>query len=160
MVVSAAVLAFVVLYNLNNINITERRRELATFRLIGFYNSELAAYIFRENIILTVFGIVIGIIMGIVLHRFVMVTVETDVYMFGRELEPLSILIAVILTVIFTVVVNIITYFSLKKIDMKIDELKATEGTYLLNKKVEKGSEAVNEYVVNEEQEASKVMGF
>ena len=126
MVVSAAVLAFVVLYNLNNINITERRRELATFRLIGFYNSELAAYIFRENIILTVFGIVIGIIMGIVLHRFVMVTVETDVYMFGRELEPLSILIAVILTVIFTVVVNIITYFSLKKIDM-VESLKSVE---------------------------------
>ncbi len=126
MVISAAVLAFVVLYNLNNINITERRRELATFRLIGFYNNELASYIFRENIILTFFGILIGIVMGVVLHNFVMVTVETDVYMFGRELEPLSIIIAIVLTIIFTVIVNIITYFSLKKIDM-VESLKSVE---------------------------------
>lgn len=126
MVASAAILAFVVLYNLNNINITERRRELATFRLIGFYNNELASYIFRENIILTVFGIVIGTVMGVVLHQFVMITVETDVYMFGREVEPISIIIAIILTVIFTIIVNIITYFSLKKIDM-VESLKSVE---------------------------------
>jgi putative ABC transport system permease protein len=126
MVVSAAILAFVVLYNLNNINITERRRELATFRLIGFYNNELASYIFRENIVLTVLGIVVGIVMGIVLHKFVMLTVETDVYMFGRELEPVSILIAIVLTVIFTVLVNAITYFSIKKIDM-VESLKSVE---------------------------------
>jgi putative ABC transport system permease protein len=126
MVVSAAILAFVVLYNLNNINITERRRELATFRLIGFYNNELASYIFRENIVLTVLGIVVGIVMGVVLHRFVMITVETDVYMFGRELELASILIAIVLTIIFTVMVNIITYFSLKKIDM-VESLKSVE---------------------------------
>ena len=126
MVVSAAVLAFIVLYNLNNINITERRRELATFRLIGFYNNELASYVFRENIILTAFGIIIGIVLGIVLHNFVMVTVETDVYMFGRELDPLSILIAIVLTIIFTVIVNLITYFSLKKIDM-VESLKSVD---------------------------------
>jgi putative ABC transport system permease protein len=126
MVASAAILAFVVLYNLNNINITERRRELATFRLIGFYNNELASYIFRENIILTVFGIILGIVMGVVLHQFVMITVETDVYMFGRELEPISVLIAIVLTIIFTVIVNVITYFSLKKIDM-VESLKSVE---------------------------------
>ncbi|MBQ8768001.1 MAG: ABC transporter permease [Clostridia bacterium] len=126
MVVSAAVLAFVVLYNLNNINITERRRELATFKLLGFYNNELASYVYRENVILTALGIILGIIMGVVLHRFVMVTVETDVYMFGRELEPVSIVIAIVLTIIFTVIVNAITYLSLKKIDM-VESLKSVE---------------------------------
>ena len=125
-VVSAAILAFVVLYNLNNINITERRRELATFRLLGFYNNELASYVFRENIVLTIFGIILGTVMGVVLHKFVMITVETDVYMFGRELELLSIIIAIILTVIFTVIVNVITYFSIKKIDM-VESLKSVE---------------------------------
>ena len=99
---------------------------VATFRLIGFYNNELASYIFRENIVLTVLGIVVGIVMGIVLHKFVMLTVETDVYMFGRDLEPVSILIAIVLTVIFTVLVNAITYFSIKKIDM-VESLKSVE---------------------------------
>ncbi len=126
MVVSAAILAFVVLYNLNNINITERRRELATFRLLGFYNKELASYIYRENIILTIFGIILGVVLGVVLHRFVMITVETDVYMFGRELEPLSIVIATVLTIIFTVIVNLIMRHSLKKIDM-VESLKSVE---------------------------------
>ncbi len=126
MVASAAILAFVVLYNLNNINITERRRELATFKLLGFYNNELASYVYRENIILTVFGIIIGIIMGVVLHQFVMITVETDVYMFGRDLKFMSIIIAIVLTVIFTIIVNAITYLSLKKIDM-VESLKSVE---------------------------------
>jgi putative ABC transport system permease protein len=122
MVASAAILAFVVLYNLNNINITERRRELATFKLLGFYDNELASYVYRENIILTIFGI----ILGIVLHKFVMITVETDVYMFGRELKFASVIIATIITIIFTAIVNAIMYFSLKKIDM-IESLKSVE---------------------------------
>lgn len=126
MVVSAAILAFVVLYNLNNINITERRRELATFRLLGFYNNELSSYIYRENIILTIFGIILGIVLGIALHNFVMITVETDVYMFGRELSPISIGIATVLTIIFTVIVNLIMRHSLKKIDM-VESLKSVE---------------------------------
>ncbi len=126
MVVSAAVLAFVVLYNLNNINITERRRELATFKLLGFYNNELAAYVYRENIILTVLGIILGTIMGVILHKFVMITVETDVYMFGRNLNFSSVIIAVILTVVFTVAVNAIMYYNLKKIDM-VESLKSVE---------------------------------
>ncbi len=126
MVVSAAILAFVVLYNLNNINITERRRELATFRLLGFYNKELATYVYRENVILTVLGIIVGTIMGVILHRFVMITVETDVYMFGRTLNFSSIVIAVVLTVIFTVAVNAIMYYNLKKIDM-VESLKSVE---------------------------------
>ena len=126
MVSSAAILAFVVLYNLNNINITERRRELATFKLLGFYDNELASYVYRENVVLTIFGIILGIVFGIILHRFVMTTMETDVYMFGRELKLLSVVIAIIITVIFTVIVNAIMYFSLKKIDM-IESLKSVE---------------------------------
>lgn len=126
MVVSAAILAFVVLYNLNNINITERRRELATFKLLGFYDNELASYVYRENVVLTIFGIILGIVLGIILHKFVMITVETDVYMFGRELAFSSIIIATIMTVVFTVIVNAIMYFSLKKIDM-VESLKSVE---------------------------------
>ncbi len=126
MVASAAILAFVVLYNLNNINITERRRELATFKLLGFYNNELASYVYRENVVLTVFGIILGIILGIVLHKFVMITVETDMYMFGRELSFISVIIATVITIIFTVIVNAIMYLSLKKIDM-VESLKSVE---------------------------------
>jgi putative ABC transport system permease protein len=126
MVASAAILAFVVLYNLNNINISERRRELATFRVLGFYDNELASYVYRENIILTILGIIVGIIMGVILHRFVMITVETDMYMFGRELRFSSIVISTILTVIFTVIVNAIMKKKLEKIDM-IESLKSVE---------------------------------
>lgn len=126
MIVAAAVLAFVVLYNLNNINISERRRELATLKLLGFYDKEMSAYVYRENIVLTILGTILGIFIGIVLHRFVMVTVETDVYMFGRELHPLSILIGAVLTILFSVAVNVFMYFKLKKIDM-IESLKSVE---------------------------------
>lgn len=126
MIIAAAILAFVVLYNLNNINISERRRELATLKLLGFYNGELAQYVYRENIILTLLGTLLGVGLGIVLHQFVMVTVETDIYMFGRELEWYSIAIAAVLTIVFTVVVNSIMYFKLKKVDM-IESLKSVE---------------------------------
>lgn len=126
MIVAAAILAFVVLYNLNNINISERRRELATLKLLGFYDKELNAYVYRENVVLTLIGTVLGIFLGIVLHRFVMVTVETDVYMFGRELQPLSIAIGAVLTIIFALATNLIMYFRLKKIDM-IESLKSVE---------------------------------
>lgn len=126
MIIAAAILAFVVLYNLNNINISERRRELATLKLLGFYNGELAQYVYRENIILTLLGTLLGVGLGIVLHQFVMVTVETDIYMFGRELEWYSIAIAAVLTIIFAMIVNSIMYFKLKKVDM-IESLKSVE---------------------------------
>lgn len=126
MIVAAAVLAFVVLYNLNNINISERRRELATLKLLGFYDGELSAYVYRENVVLTILGTILGIFIGIVLHKFVMVTVETDVYMFGRELQPLSIVIGAVLTIVFALATNLIMYFKLKKIDM-IESLKSVE---------------------------------
>lgn len=126
MILAAGVLAFVVLYNLNNINISERRRELATIKLLGFYDGELAGYVYRENIILTLLGTLLGVFLGILLHKFVMVTVETDVFMFGRELSPWSILIGAVLTVIFSAIVNFIMYFKLKKIDM-VESLKSVE---------------------------------
>ena len=126
MIVAAAILAFVVLYNLNNINISERHRELATLKLLGFYDKELSAYVYRENVVLTILGTILGIFLGIVLHRFVMITVETDVYMFGRELQPLSIVIGAVLTIIFALATNLIMYFRLKKIDM-IESLKSVE---------------------------------
>lgn len=126
MIVAAALLAFVVIYNLNNINISERRRELATIKLLGFYDDEVAKYVYRENIVLTVLGTLLGIILGIVLHRFVMGTVETDVYMFGRSLKFLSVVISAILTVVFSMLVNILMYYKLKKIDM-VESLKSVE---------------------------------
>ena len=126
MVIAAGLLAFVVLYNLNNINISERRRELATLKLLGFYDKETASYVYRENIILTLLGTILGVGLGIILHRFVMTTVETDVYMFGRELNGLSIVIGAVLTIVFAIIVNIVMYFKLKKIDM-VESLKSVE---------------------------------
>ncbi len=126
MIIAAAILAIIVLYNLNNINISERRRELATLKLLGFYDGELAQYVYRENIILTLLGTLLGVGLGIVLHQFVMVTVETDIYMFGRELEWQSIAIATALTIVFAMLVNSIMYFKLKKVDM-IESLKSVE---------------------------------
>ncbi len=126
MIIAAAVLAFVVLYNLNNINISERKRELATLKLLGFYDGELNAYISRENVVLTILGTILGIFMGILLHQFVMITVETDVYMFGRELQPISIVISAALTIIFSLTTNLIMYFKMQKIDM-IESLKSVE---------------------------------
>lgn len=126
MIIAAAILAFVVLYNLNNINISERRRELATLKLLGFFDNELNAYVYRENVVLTLLGTILGVFLGIGLHQFVMITVETDMYMFGRELEPLSIAIGAVLTIIFALATNLIMYFKLKKIDM-IESLKSIE---------------------------------
>lgn len=126
LIVAAGLLAFVVLYNLNNINITERRRELATLRVLGFYDKELAAYVYRENVVLTIFGIILGIAFGVVLHAFVMRTIETDVIMFGRVMKIWSYLFSVLFTIGFSVLVNWVMYFRLKKIDM-VESLKSVE---------------------------------
>lgn len=115
-----------VLYNLNNINITERRRELATLKVLGFYNKELAFYVYRENIVLTIFGVIFGIVLGIILHAYVMSTIETDYIMFGKEMTALSYLASILLTVLFTAIVNFVMYFRLKKIDM-VESLKSAE---------------------------------
>lgn len=126
MIVAAGLLAFVVIYNLNNINIGERRRELAAIKLLGFTDKETAMYVYRENFVLTLIGTVLGIFMGILLHRFVMTTVETDMEMFGRELSPWSILIGAVLTILFAVLVNFAMYRKIKKIDM-VESLKSVE---------------------------------
>ena len=125
-IVCAAALAFVVLYNLTNINITERMRELATLKVLGFYDGELSAYVYRENVILTVFGVAMGIVMGKLLHRWVILTVEIDLLMFGRNLEPESYVYSVILTVLFSLLVNLVAHKKLKKLDM-VESLKTVE---------------------------------
>ena len=126
MILAAGLLAFVVLYNLNNINITERRRELATLKVLGFYDGELAAYVYRENVLLTLFGIVLGLVLGFFLHLFVMYTIATEMVMFGAEMHVLSYVFSVLLTAVFAVLVNFIMYFRLKKVDM-VESLKSVE---------------------------------
>lgn len=125
-IVCAAALAFVVLYNLTNINITERMRELATLKVLGFHDGELSAYIYRENVILTVFGVAMGMVMGKLLHQWLILTVEIDMLMFGRQLSLISYAYAVVLTVLFSLLVNLAAHRKLKKLDM-VESLKTVE---------------------------------
>ncbi len=126
LIVSAGLLAFVVLYNLNNININERERELATLKVLGFYDMEVASYVYRENILLTILGAAAGCVIGQVMHAFIIKTVEVDMTMFGRQIYPRSFLLGTLLTVAFSVIVNFAMYFKLKKIDM-VESLKSIE---------------------------------
>ncbi|MCF0133757.1 MAG: ABC transporter permease [Blautia sp.] len=126
LIVSAGLLAFVVLYNLNNININERKRELATIKVLGFYNSEVDMYVYRENILLTIFGILLGVGIGKLLHRFIIETVEVDACMFGRNVNLPSFFIAAAYTAGFSIIVNVVMHFKLKKIDM-VESLKSVE---------------------------------
>ena len=125
-ILAAAALAMVVLYNLSNINITERQRELATIKLLGFYDGEVSAYVYRENIVLTVFGIALGILMGHWLHVYLVRSTEIDLMMFGRETDPMSYLYAAVLTALFSFLVNLLAHFRMKKIDM-VESLKSAE---------------------------------
>ena len=124
--VSAAALAFVVLFNLTNINITERMRELATLKVLGFYTGELNAYIYRENIFLTIFGILLGLVLGKFLHQWLIITVEIDMVMFGRDAGAMSYVYAAVLTALFSFLVNVISRKKLKKIDM-VESLKTVD---------------------------------
>lgn len=126
LIISAGLLAFVVLYNLNNINITERKRELATIKVLGFYDNEVSAYVYRENILLTLIGTVAGVLLGSLLHRYVIATVEIDSVMFTRIIENISFVYSALLTFGFSVFVNVVMYFKLKKIDM-VESLKSVE---------------------------------
>ena len=126
LVLSAGMLAFVVLYNLNNINITERRRELATLKVLGFYDGEVSAYVYRENVVLTLIGAALGCLLGKVLHQFVILTVEIDTVMFGRNIDLSSFVYSVLITIGFSCFVNWVMYFKLKKIDM-VESLKSVE---------------------------------
>ena len=125
-IVAAAALAFVVLYNLTNINITERTRELATLKVLGFFDRETTAYVYRENIFLTIFGIALGLVLGRLLHAWMVLTVEVDLVMFGRTAPPYAYVLAAVLTVVFSVMVNIAAHFKLKKVDM-VESLKTVE---------------------------------
>lgn len=126
LIVSAGLLAFVVLYNLNNINISERRMELATIKVLGFYDGEVGAYVYRENILLTILGTIAGTILGIILHKYVIFTTEVDLIMFGRQIYVQSYIYSILLTIAFSILVNAFVYFQLKKIDM-VESLKSTE---------------------------------
>lgn len=117
-IISAGGLAFVVLYNLNNINICERVRELATLKVLGFYDKDVSTYVFRENMVLSVVGILTGYFAGNLLHEFVMDTVEVDMVMFGRNIDLLSYIYATLITIGFTLIINLTMHFKLKKIDM------------------------------------------
>ena len=126
LIISAGMLAFVVLYNLNNINITERQRELATLKVLGFYDMEVSEYVFRENILLSFIGILAGAVFGIFLHRYVITTVEVDAVMFGRNIKALSFVYSGVITFGFSMFVNMVMHFKLKKIDM-VESLKSVE---------------------------------
>lgn len=125
-ILAAAALAMVVLFNLSNINITERQRELATIKLLGFYDGEVSAYVYRENIVLTVFGILMGCFMGHWLHIYLVRSTEIDLMMFGRQTAPSAYVYAAILTALFSLLVNVLAHFKMKKIDM-VESLKSAE---------------------------------
>lgn len=126
MIICAAALAFVVLYNLTNINIAERVREIATFKVLGFYSKETSSVIYKENIVLTLGGIVSGLVMGIFLTGFIIQTVEVDNVMFGREILPTSFIFAALLTLAFALLVNFVMGFKIKKVNM-VESLKSVE---------------------------------
>lgn len=126
LIVCAAFLALTVLYNLSEINLTERRRELATVKVLGFFDRETAAYINRENFMSTVIGIMLGSVLGRLLHLFVTATVEVETVMFNRRLIWWAYLAGAAVTVLFSAAVNIVMTFKLRKIDM-VESLKAAE---------------------------------
>lgn len=125
-IVSAATLAFIVLYNLTNINVSERERELSTIKVLGFYDKEVTMYVYRENLVLTLMGIVAGLILGVIMHRFVINTAEVDLMRFSRHINFTSYLYSGLLTFLFSGLVMVLMHFKLKYIDM-IEALKAQE---------------------------------
>lgn len=126
LILSAGLLAFIVLYNLNNINITERRRELATIKVLGFYDNEVASYVYRDSLALTAMGCVVGVFMGKIMHHQVIITAEVELMMFGRNILMPSYAYSILLTLLFSVIVNGVMYYQLKKINM-VESLKSVE---------------------------------
>lgn len=126
LIISAGLLAFVVLYNLTNVNISERRREIATIKVLGFFDPEVGMYVYRENIFLTLIGGVFGLFLGRLLHIYIMLTVEMDAIMFGYAIKPVSYIYSYLITLIFSVVVNLAMYGKLKKLPM-VESLKSVE---------------------------------
>ena len=126
LIVSAGLLAFVVQYNLSNINITERTREIATLKVLGFYDGEVSAYIYRESVILTILGTGLGLLLGTALTRFVVATAEVDSIMFGRSIYWPSFLMATLITFLFSFLVNWVMHYRLKKINM-VESMKSVD---------------------------------
>ena len=126
LIVASALLAFVVLYNLANINIAERQREIATLKVLGFYNKEVDNYINKENIIFTIIGVVLGLVFGTFLTDGIIASVEIDKLRFLKNIEPISYVYSAAITILFSLIVNAIIHFILKKIDM-IESLKSVE---------------------------------
>lgn len=126
LIMASAILALTVLYNLANVNISERKREIATLKVLGFYDKEVDAYISRESIIFTVVGIIIGLAAGYFLTNFIITTCETADFRFIKDIHPLSYLYAILITAVFSWIVDFIIHFTLKKIDM-IESLKSVE---------------------------------
>jgi putative ABC transport system permease protein len=122
----AAALAFIVLYNLTNINITERLKEIATIKVLGFYSGETAAYVFRENLVLTLFGALFGLPVGIALHRYVMYNIKIDMVTFDVHVNPISFAYAILYTLIFALFVDFVMYFKISKINMA-ESLKSVD---------------------------------
>ena len=126
LIICASLLSFVVLYNLTNINITERKREIATLKVLGFYPRETANYVFRENIILTLIGILLGLIFGVFLHQFVVVTAEVDMVMFDRNISFWSYVWSALMTLGFSFLVSLAMRKRISSIDM-VESLKSVE---------------------------------
>ena len=126
MIICAAALAFVVLYNLTNINVAERMREIATIKVLGFTEKESANYVYRENIVLSVIGIAVGLVMGIFLSNYIVSTIEMDIVMFGRSIHGISFIYAAAFTLVFTLLVNVSMYGKLNNISM-VESLKSVE---------------------------------
>lgn len=126
LIIAAGLLAFTVLYNLSNVNISERIRELATIKVLGFYNKEVYNYVTRETIILTVIGMLLGAVMGYFLSMFIIKTCELDMLMFDVRMSAVTYVLGITITLVFATIVNIATYFALRKIDM-IESLKSVE---------------------------------
>lgn len=126
LVISAGLLAFVVLYNLTNVNISERLREIATIKVLGFYDKEVSSYVFRENIVLGFIGSLCGLALGVILHQFIIVVAELDTVMFGRNIKLISYFYALAITMLFTQIVNMVMHNKLKRIKM-VESLKSVE---------------------------------
>lgn len=126
LIISAGALAFVVLYNLINVNVSERLREIATIKVLGFYDKEVAEYVYRENLVLAAIGTIFGLALGTILHRFIMITVELDTVMFGRNINIISYFYGAILTMAFALLVNVVMLRKLKNIPM-VESLKSVD---------------------------------
>ena len=126
LILCAGILAFVVLYNLTNINITERVREIATIKVLGFYDKEVYAYVFRETLVLSAIGALAGLGLGKLLHAFVVRTAEVDMIMFGRDIYPWSYLLSIAITMVFSVLVCLGMMRRLRRVNM-VESLKSVE---------------------------------